>query len=177
MSYKRENDKRARVIFETMAPLGPGRRVLDFGAADGWLTARLVEAGHHVVAVEHNKLRDHEKIPIGPDASGTVEWIDRKVPQSELATLGEFDVVIALSVLHWFPEPDAAWLTAKSMARELLIVELPDPRERDNDRSERYQELHDVALNDPASEVVLWCEGWKDGSKRPVIATRIDTTA
>lgn len=85
------------------------RRVLDLGCGDGTLTARLVEAGADVVAVDADPSMVRATKARGIDArvadARTLEGID-----------GPFDVVLSNAVLHWVPEPVRV---ARTVARVL----------------------------------------------------------
>lgn len=83
-----------------LAP-SPGERILDLGCGPGQLTARIAEAGAHVVGIDSS-----------PDMIGQAR---QNYPSLEFkladATQFEFaeplDAVFSNAVLHWIPEADA----------------------------------------------------------------------
>ena len=171
MSYERFNDIRSDAVALAMSELGPERRVLDLGANDGWLSARLAGFGHRVVAVERNQ---RERRPVELTATGTIEWIEREISADELPTLGRFDVVIALSVLHHFPKPAEAWRNLHGMARQLAVVEIPDPREaRRPAKASAWSNLRESVLATPGADVVLTLPGWGRDTSRSLVVVEI----
>jgi 2-polyprenyl-3-methyl-5-hydroxy-6-metoxy-1,4-benzoquinol methylase len=167
LSYSRYNDVRWDAIAEAVRGLNAHLRVLDLGANDGWLSVRLADLGHDVVAVERTPQR---RASLAPGSSGKVEWVERSIRAHELPTLGTFDVVIALSVLHHFRSCAKAWWNLHDMARELVIAEIPDPREgRRPEKVESWQALHDAVLGTPNAHVALWLPGWVRETRRPLV--------
>jgi cyclopropane fatty-acyl-phospholipid synthase-like methyltransferase len=113
----RECEKR----YQALAPfVRPGDRVLDFGSWKGYFSHRLAgEAGATVVAVD----------PLAEEQPG-VEVIRKIATPSDILALGEFDVVLALSILHHCRPTDSYIDALRNAAQRYLIVEVPHPHEK-----------------------------------------------
>ena len=97
--------RNARFIGELGEPvvalLAPraGERILDLGCGDGWLTAKLAEAGCRVVGVDASP----EQV-----AAARARGIDARVMNAaELDFEAEFDAVFSNAVLHWVGQAEA----------------------------------------------------------------------
>jgi hypothetical protein len=101
--------------------LHAGDRLLDFGAAEGAFSVLAVEAGCEVVAVDNGRLPS--RLPAGVTA------VRRRVGADDLAALGQFDVVLALSVLHHLHDWAAAFDVLVGLTVRHLFVEVPHPDE------------------------------------------------
>ncbi len=78
----------------------PGERILDLGCGTGHLTAKIAEAGAHVVGVDRSPemiRQAKEKYP-----SLRFEVMDAR----EIALDGNFDAVFSNAALHWIKEPE-----------------------------------------------------------------------
>jgi trans-aconitate methyltransferase len=78
----------------------PGERILDLGCGTGHLTARIAEAGAHVVGVDRSPemiRQAKEKYP-----SLRFEVMDAR----QIALDGNFDAVFSNAALHWINEPE-----------------------------------------------------------------------
>ena len=85
-------------IFDRLAPRR-GERILDVGCGDGTLTARLIEAGADVVAIDASP----EMV-----AAATVRGVPARTMDARALTFdAEFDAVFSNAALHWVPEADA----------------------------------------------------------------------
>jgi trans-aconitate methyltransferase len=85
-------------VVELLAPQR-GERILDLGCGDGVLTAKLVAAGAHVIAVD-----------AAPDmiAAAKAKGLDaRVVPGQSLSFDREFDAVFSNAALHWMRPQEA----------------------------------------------------------------------
>ena len=83
----------------------PGQRVLDVGCGDGFLSARLADAGCHVVALDADEgvvLRARARWPKKP-----VDWTRGDLHTHSLQP-GSFDVVVSNATLHHMPDTVAA---------------------------------------------------------------------
>lgn len=116
------------VLEESVKATGlPIRRVLDFGAYGGYFAFRLAEDfGCQVVAVD-----DHPELKLGIKANDNqlVEGIYRRMSVDDVAVLGEFDVVLALSVLHHVPHWSWMLDAFRAAASRYLFIETPGPHE------------------------------------------------
>lgn len=84
-------------VFELLAPKA-GERILDLGCGDGVLTAKLVESGAIVVAVDSSEPQVRAAHALGVDA--------RVVDGQALVFEGEFDAVFSNAALHWMKRAD-----------------------------------------------------------------------
>lgn len=101
-----------RLLGERSRATGRSPRVLDIGAWNGWLAARLASDGHAVTALD---------LFAGPDALGSRHlmpgrWRAVQADPMDPARLGErFDVVILDRCLTFQPDPAAAVRAAASV--------------------------------------------------------------
>jgi len=89
----------------------PGERILDLGCGTGHLTAKIAEAGAHVVGVDRSPemiRQAREKYP-----SLRFEVMDAR----EIALDGAFDAVFSNATLHWVKEPERVIAGIKSALR------------------------------------------------------------
>jgi 2-polyprenyl-3-methyl-5-hydroxy-6-metoxy-1,4-benzoquinol methylase len=102
-----------------------GFTVLDFGANDGYFSRRLAEDfDASVTAVD-----DWKSLPRSVAHEPRVSVIARRLSPHDVRHLGEFDVVLALSVLHHVPEWGEMLQALHDAARHVLFVETPDVSE------------------------------------------------
>ncbi len=94
-------------LLELLAP-EPGERVLDLGCGDGALTAKLVERGCRVVAVDASEAQVRAARQLGLDA--------RTMDGQALGFDSEFDAVFSNAALHWMKDIRA---TLAGVARAL----------------------------------------------------------
>lgn len=85
-------------VLELLAPQ-PGERILDLGCGDGALTAKLLEAGCAVVAVDSSAAQVDAARKRGLDA--------RVMGGEDLPFRDEFDAVFSNAVLHWIKDADS----------------------------------------------------------------------
>jgi trans-aconitate methyltransferase len=85
-------------VLELLAPQ-PGERILDLGCGDGALTAKLVDAGCTVVAVDSSAAQVEAARQRGLDA--------RVMGGEDLTFRDEFDAVFSNAALHWIKNADA----------------------------------------------------------------------
>jgi trans-aconitate methyltransferase len=85
-------------VLELLAPQ-PGERILDLGCGDGALTAKLVDAGCTVVAVDSSAAQVEAARQRGLDA--------RVMGGEDLPFSDEFDGVFSNAVLHWIRNADS----------------------------------------------------------------------
>jgi len=128
MSYavKRQSAERFAAIkqyledhpIEDASPL----RVLDFGCLDGYFAQRFAEDGAAVTAVDDSTIFD--PATINPRITSIVQHVEA----DEISDLGEFDVVLCLSVLHHLPSW-RKYVTAFKKAGTVLFIEVANPDE------------------------------------------------
>ncbi len=78
----------------------PGERILDLGCGTGHLTAKIAEAGAHVVGVD----RSPEMIRQARDKYPALNFV--VMDARELTLDGTFDAVFSNATLHWIKEPE-----------------------------------------------------------------------
>ena len=84
-------------VVELLEPQ-PGERILDLGCGDGALTAKLVEMGCSVVAVDSSAEQIEAARELGLDA--------HVMDGHGLTFENEFDTVFSNAALHWMGHPD-----------------------------------------------------------------------
>ena len=103
----------------------PRRRVLDVGAGNGWLSARLSELGHDVVAVD-----------LDDDAGDGLGAVKSRKPfplvQAHFDAMpfapGQFDLVMMNASLHYSPDPGFTSEAAARLLRPggtLMVMDSP----------------------------------------------------
>lgn len=92
---------------------------LDVGCAEGWMTEQLAKYGEAVGIDDSGRPNDPS------------DWrlIRATADVSLLASLGRFDVTLALSILHHMKDGVAAFDLLRGMSGR-LFVEIPHPNER-----------------------------------------------
>lgn len=102
-----------------------GRTVLDLGCAEGCISAAFARAGAWVVGIEllHEHLAVARSVCRGLTVSFVHahlgDWIARH-PESE-----QFDIVLALGIIHKLDDPNVPMLWAARSARDLLCFRAP----------------------------------------------------
>ena len=92
----------------------PGDRVLDVGCGDGFLSARLAEAGCHVVALDVDAgvlERAKQRWP-----RHRIDWLHADLMTADLPP-GSFDVVLSNATLHHLPDTGEALARMAALAR------------------------------------------------------------
>lgn len=137
-------------------------RILDFGAQSGYFSQRLAEDfDANVVAIESNRkalahLAGHRNIRTR---------IAHYTPQ-QLRNLGQFDAVLALSVLHHQPNW-REYLDALTEIGTLVFVEVSNPEEV-LPRAVAQGAAHDIytAVEEIASQMLVETPGYDDRYQR-----------
>jgi SAM-dependent methyltransferase len=143
----------ARAVSLVRARLGPGPwRVLDAGAGSCWAAARLLAAGHAVVAVDLNlDARDGllaaERVMDDPSRLPRAEADIESLPLEPAS----MDLVLAAGVLHHAPRPARTLLEMRRVTRRgglVVVIDSPVYRraadgeamigERTEERARRY---------------------------------------
>jgi len=91
--------KLAAGVLELLDPK-PGERILDLGCGTGHLTAKIAEAGAHVVGVD----RSPEMIAQAGERYPALRFA--VMDARELQLDGPFDAVFSNATLHWIHEPE-----------------------------------------------------------------------
>jgi len=165
----RECADRYALLCTQLQHLRPGFTVLDFGANAGYFALRLAaERGARVVAVDASPALLAARHP-------RVRLIPRKLDAPAVAQLERVDVVLALSVLHHNPAWGPLLTALRGRARQLLLVETPDPAEPLQHAAARTARPAIVAALDRIGHVVGYGAGFRSGHPRPVYA--VPTTA
>jgi SAM-dependent methyltransferase len=127
-TWSRRARQLARALALVEERIGPGPwRVLDAGAGCCWASARLLEAGHAVAAVDLSLDADD-----GLLAAPRVLEDPRRLPRAEADVEAlplepsSMDVVLALGVLHHVPRPVRALLEMRRVTRRGGVVVVLD---------------------------------------------------
>ncbi len=114
-----------------------GKSVLDIGCAEGLISIKLAQTG--AIAVHGIEIiKDHvevgnvlrKKLPVTFEVADANTWTPRR----------DYDIVIALALLHKLQNPTAACARFAARAREMVVLRLPplhaptiiDPRSENN---------------------------------------------
>ena len=121
----RECRARYALIKPLLAKLRRPFTVLDIGTAQGYFAEWIAtDFGARVLAI------DAKASPHFVGGSPRVTYRTQRLTAADLAALGTFDVVLALSVLHHCTDWRAILAALPAMARARLIIETPNPAER-----------------------------------------------
>lgn len=144
-----------------------GFRVLDVGAYTGYFSLRLAEDfDATVTAVDsYRGLRTALAEAADPRVTGVYE---RLTPQT-LEGLGEYDVVLCLSVLHHVPWWEDLLAGLRERAR-LLFVEVPSPNEVLPKAVAHCPEIPETVAALDGARVIARTHGYKSRKLRPLYA-------
>lgn len=117
---KRHSGARLDAILSDLRTVPEAKTVMDLGANMGFFSYGLANAGYDVTAVEppngkefHHRVRPYRTLVKGPE----------DLPDQE------FDVVLALNVLHHIPRWREVFKSILSSTRDRVYVEVPAPEE------------------------------------------------
>jgi SAM-dependent methyltransferase len=148
-------------------------RVLDLGAGNGWLSHRLAERGHRVVALDQS---DDERDGLGVCRVYRVPFAAVQADFHQLPFQpGAFDAVILDAALHYASDPVAVMNEARRMVvpgGTIAVVDSPMfADERDGDgmvRDKRWQLKHVHGLDDVSTGVGYLTYDWLDRTARSI---------
>ncbi len=115
---------------------GPAPTAIDLGSAEGWFAHRLLEWGAaRVVAVDMRAenierarlVRDHLGVP-----ADRLELVQADLFDLDTDALGEFDVVLALSLIYHLENPTGALRVARRLTRRVCLLDLQLTRPGDD---------------------------------------------
>ncbi len=114
-----------RRLIDLLERTGGGLRVLDIGCGNGWMSAAIAEAGHHVVAIDRHasELEQAVRVFSGRD----VVWCAGDPWSVPLPEHG-FDVVVMAASLQYFADLDALFLRLWELLRPAGAVHVLDTR-------------------------------------------------
>ena len=155
---------------QVIAPLIAGKRVLDLGSNDGSLPLSMLRAGaREVVAVAFT--------PAEGEAAGMaariIAWRDIKPYDTQVlpgdmrlfltADLGSFDVITALSALHYLPEEEMAHVISRAAGMGTVLI--LHPNDAIDSLPARTVDLHRL-MRDNGYDVQIHTT---PGSERPLL--------
>lgn len=143
-----------------------GLRILDIGAHEAYFSLRLAEeCGASVTAVDDwQGLRPALEVARHPHVTGVYE---RLTPES-LAELGDWDVILCLSVLHHVPWWEQM-LTQVRAQSQLLVVEVAVAHEVLPKAVAHCPEIPD-AVRSLGGRVIARTHGYRSRKMRPMYA-------
>lgn len=106
----------------------PGKTVCDLGCAEGLIAIEFAKAGAaDVYGCDYNielleagldELDQHAGLPVSFEFKDIAEAIEQ-------GWKPQFDIVLALAILHKLPDPAAGVKLCAEMARDLIVIRLP----------------------------------------------------
>lgn len=144
--------------------------VFDLGANLGYFSFRIAEDFDAVCTMADNR---PELIELCRANDASVNWLNTRLSATDLASLAEceqFDVVLALAVLHHFKQN---WRIAFEALRSLgqwVIMEIPARADRDTLNPEIHEEMYDFVLSQ--GELIGYTPSHTSGEERPLILIR-----
>lgn len=109
-----------------------GKRVCDFGCAEGLISLEFAKVAARVLACDYNAAMVETAARLGSGVTN-VEFrcVDLREVMSDRVTWA-CDVLLALAILHKMPDPQAALEFFADVTRELLVIRLPRGSNGDN---------------------------------------------
>jgi hypothetical protein len=157
----RESARRYEAIRPALERVEPFT-LLDLGANDGYFSLRAAEDFDGLIAAV-------DKVPIQA-FHPKITQLRQTVTARNLANLGRFDVVLALSVMHHFDDWRTALYRLRQMARRAVIVEVPHPDEE----LLRVPARHELAeLHQAVSALSVGCLGTSPATRQPELDREI----
>lgn len=130
---KRTCARRYKLIHDALAErYRPGFTTLDIGASEGYFSIRLAEDLRARPTMLEKK--SELKAIVQAQENPSMKVVSGRFDKSTLAKLGAFDVVIALSIVHHFPNWGAMIKRILAMG-DTVIIELPAENERSTKRA------------------------------------------
>jgi len=112
-----------RRVLRILKQYGRPLRILDVGCGNGWLSARLAEAGHDVTGLDTNTLELEQAARVF--AHRSITWINGDPWSSELPAKA-FDTILFAASFQYFPDPRTLFLRCRELLKEggtILIVD------------------------------------------------------
>ena len=139
---KRTCARRYKLIYDALAErYRPGFTVLDIGASEGYFSIRLSEdLGARPTMLEKKaEIVSIASAQENPNIRAVTGRFDKKT----LSRLGKFDVIIALSIVHHFPNW-GAMIKQILLMGDTIIIELPAQNERSTKRADAASGMMEV---------------------------------
>ena len=139
---KRTCARRYKLIFDALAErYRPGFTLLDIGASEGYFSIRLAEE----LNARPTMMEKKREIVAIANAQGNKNLtpVIGRFDKDTIAKQGNFDVVIALSIVHHFPDWGQIIKQILSMG-DTIIIELPAQNERSTKRADSATGMLDV---------------------------------
>jgi SAM-dependent methyltransferase len=158
-ALKRQRHSSHSILLRLLPETGNGRRLLDLGCADGYMSRLFAERGFSVTAIDAPGLAQ----PNFPDGIEFLEAdLDRGLPPLD----GDFDFVICADILEHLRHPDALLrhIRSKIAPGGKLIASLPNSGNiyfRLNILAGRFP-AHERGLFDRTHVHFYMWDGWKD---------------
>ena len=149
----------AQFTAELSARLPKGGTVLDFGCGSGNIALHLAREGWQVTGCDVTaEMIDAAR---AADAEGLVQWVLVEPTGVLPFGPGQFDAVVASSVLEYVDRPGetVAALTARLRPGGIFLASVPDPRHP----VRRREEWHRLALRLPGLAAILRGTRWAEG--------------
>lgn len=144
--------------------------VFDLGANLGYFSFRIAEDFDAVCTMADNR---PQLIDLCKANNSNVNWLNTRLNAHDLARLAEceqFDVVLALAVLHHFRQD---WKIAFEAVRALgqwVIVEIPARADGDTLNPEIHAELYDHILSE--GKLIGYIPSHTSGEPRPIVLVK-----
>lgn len=141
--------------------------VFDLGANLGYFSFRIAEDFDAVCTMADNR---PELLNLCRANQSNVNWLNTRLNAHDLAKLAEceqFDVVLALAVLHHFRQDWKIALEALRSLGQWVIIEVPARADGDTLNPEIHAALYDYVLSE--GELIGYIPSHTSGEPRPIV--------